>query len=266
MVAEATERAQMPEGTSVVLDSRTVEKDYPTLIPLLKKGMRVLDVGCGTGAITKGIAEMVGKEGFVLGIDSSEHLIAKGKEDLKEVTNLELKAVDLFAFVAEEKFDLVVSARVMQWLSNPKEALLKCKEFLKSGGQISVVDYNHKNIEWKPQPPESMKRFYQAFLDWREDAGIDNEIAEHLPEYFHELDFHSVDVLRSNEIYRKEDRDFVERARIWSHVAALRGKQIVQSGYISEDERLQAIAEYNTWVENEAVSMTMSLKDVRAKI
>lgn len=266
MSSLATERAKMPEGTSVVLDNRTLQKDYSTLITVLKSGLRVLDVGCGTGAISKGIAEMVGKNGYVVGIDSSEHLIIKGKEDFKSITNLELIPVDLFEYDPEEKFDLIVSARVLQWLSNPKEALIKFKEFLKPGGQISILDYNHKMLEWEPEPPKSMKRFYRAFLDWRADAGMDNEIAEHLPKYFSELGFDSIEVLNSNEVYQKREKDFIDRARIWSHVANLRGKEMVQSGYLSENERLQAIEEYDEWAKNKAELMIMKLKEIRAKI
>ncbi len=266
MITAATERAKMPEGTSVVLDNRTLQKDYSTIITALKSGLRVLDIGCGTGAISKGIAEKVGNNGYVVGIDSSEHLIVKGKESLKGVSNAELIKADLFDYKPDEKFDLVVSARVLQWLSNPKEALIKCKEFLKPGGQLSILDYNHKRLEWKPEPPASMKRFYKAFLDWRADAGMDNEIAEHLPEYFKELGFSSIEILNSNEVYQKGEKDFIDRVRIWSHVANLRGKEMVQSGYISENERLEAIEEYDVWVKNEAELMIMKLKEVRAKI
>src|ERR1700737_459770 len=125
MKNEATERAKMPEGTAPVLDSRSLQNSYSTLIPILKKGMSVLDIGCGTGAISAGIAAMVGEEGYVIGIDSSDHLIAKGKKDYLNLTNLELIETDLFNYKSANKFDLVVSARVLQWLSNPEEALLK---------------------------------------------------------------------------------------------------------------------------------------------
>ncbi len=254
----ATERAKMPEGASVVLDSRTLQKDYPTLITALKSGLRVLDVGCGTGAISKGIAEIVDKNGYVVGIDSSEHLIAKGKEAFKGISNIELIEADLFDYDSAEKFDLIVSARVLQWLNNPKAALIKFKEFLKPGGQISVLDYNHKKLEWKPEPPASMKRFYEAFLQWRTDAGMDNEISEHLPEYFNELGFHSIEVFNSNEVYQRREKDFIDRVRIWCHVATLRGKEMIKSGYIREQERLQAIEEYDEWANTEAESMTMN--------
>jgi len=266
MTSEATARAKMPEGTSAVLDSRTLQKDYPTLITALKSGLRVLDIGCGTGAISKGIAEMVGENGFVIGIDSSEHLITKGKKDFESIANLQLIAVDLFEYEPEEKFDLIVSARVLQWLSNPEEALIKCKESLKPGGVISVLDYNHTKLEWKPEPPVSMKLFYEAFLNWRADAGMDNEIAEHLPEHFKRAGFHSIEILDSNELYQKGEDNFIEKAGIWLHVASSRGKQMVQNGYLSDKELQQAIEEYDIWIKNKAELMIMKLNEIRAKM
>jgi ubiquinone/menaquinone biosynthesis C-methylase UbiE len=228
--------------------------------------MRVLDVGCGTGAITSGIAEMVGENGSVTGIDNSEHLIAKGKDYYQHVPNLELITTDLFKYDPKEKFDLVVSARVLQWLSNPEKALLKLKDFLNPGGQISILDYNHKAIEWQPQPPESMFRFYNAFLDWRSDAGMDNEIADHLPDYFNRLKFHSIEIFTANEISKRTDEDFLHKIAIWSKVAELRGPQMVESGFISDHDRIKAIEDYDLWMNNNAELMILKLAEVRAKI
>ena len=99
MTNESTERAKMPEGTSVILDNRNLQKDYSTLISILKSGMRILDVGCGTGAISKGIAEKVGKNGHVVAIDSSEHLIAKGKEYFQNINNLKFSMIIQLKFL-----------------------------------------------------------------------------------------------------------------------------------------------------------------------
>jgi hypothetical protein len=95
---------------------------------------------------------------------------------------------------------------------------------------------------------------------------MDNEIAEHLPIYFKELGFHQIEVLNANEVYKKGESDFVDKVGIWSTVAKTRGKQMVQSGYITEDKRLSAIADYDTWTNDKAVLMIMKLKEVRAKI
>jgi ubiquinone/menaquinone biosynthesis C-methylase UbiE len=260
---KATQRAEMPKGANSVLDNRSVEKDYATLLPLLKKGLRVLDVGCGTGAITRGIADWVGETGFVTGIDSSEHLIESGQNQWKAMTNLQLIHTDLFQYEPTEKFDLIVSARTLQWLEHPQAALEKMKTMLARNGTLSILDYNHKGLEWKPKPPKSMVQFYKAFLNWRKDAGMDNEIAKNLPDYFQTLGFKHIETFNANEVYKKSEPDFVSKASIWSKVAASRGIQMVEDGYINDDARLQAIEEYDAWVEKDAMYMVMKLREVR---
>jgi SAM-dependent methyltransferase len=262
----ATERAAMPKGNTSILDNRSLQSSYATIIPLLRPGMRVLDAGCGTGAISAGIAEAIGPEGHVTGIDSSIHLIRKGREDHAGLANLDLQEADLFTFAPAEKFDLIVSARVLQWLSNPAAALQHFKSLLKPGGYISILDYNHARLEWAPAPPESMRQFYQAFLHWRADAGMDNEIADHLPELFNSLGFTDVTVLPADEVYVKGEASFPDKAGIWTKVAELRGPQMVESGFLTEAQRLQVIAEYNEWVANEGTRMVMKLNEVRGRV
>jgi ubiquinone/menaquinone biosynthesis C-methylase UbiE len=254
------------EGASaaIIFDHRTVENDYATLIPLLKEGLRVLDVGCGTGAISRGVAGYVGKTGFVTGIDHTESFILSGKESYGSVENLKLIHADLFDFEPEEKFDLIVSARVLQWLSNPKEAIAKMKAMLKPAGMVSILDYNHSALEWKPDPPSSMICFYNIFLKWRADAGMNNRIAEDLAGYFKELNFDCIEVLEANEVYKKGEENFKFKAGIWSKVAGL--TQLVEEGYLQNEDRLKAIEEYDQWIETEAEFMVLKLKEVRGKI
>ena len=144
--------------------------------------------------------------------------------------------------------------------------MIKFKELLKPGGQISILDYNHEALEWKPDPPASMKKFYRAFLDWRSDAGMDNEIADHLQRHFEELGFKEIEVLDSNEIYKRGETDFEEKIGIWSMAANTRGKQMMENGYITEEDRLKAIEEYDTWIKSDAELMIMKLKDTRGKL
>lgn len=175
---------------------------------------------------------------------------------------MELIHVDLFDFEPEQKFDLIVSARVLQWLINPKEALMKMKDLLKSNGQVSILDYNHKKLVWDPCPPESMKSFYQTFLKWREDAGMNNEIADDLSSMLQVVGFHSIETINSDEHYEREREDFKSKIGIWSKVAG--SSQMVEEGYLNNDLRIKAIEEYNHWVEGDAISMTMKLNEVRA--
>jgi SAM-dependent methyltransferase len=252
------------QSATKIFDDRTLEKDYRTLVPLLKKGLHVLDIGCGTGAISKGIANYVGETGSVTGIDNTESFIRSGRESHRDVSNLELIYVDLFEFNPDKKFDLIVSARTLQWLSNPKEALVKMRELLKPRGQISILDYNHEAIGWSPEPPASMQKFYAAFLKWRSDAGMNNRIADDLSGYFNDLAFQSVEVLNSDEVYAKGQPNFNSGAGIWSKVALM--TQIVEEGYVSDADRLTAIDDYNQWIKKDGRSMTMKLNEVRGRM
>ena len=244
-----------------IFDNRSLKVDYRTLEPILKEGMLILDVGCGTGAISKDIANIVGESGKVIGIDNTEKFIESGKITYQNIKNLELLHTDIFDYEPNQKFDLIVSARVLQWLNNPKDALIKMKSLLKPKGQISILDYNHDNLEWDPEPPESMKSFYNTFLKWRTDAGMNNGIADDLPDLMKEIGMVDIEKINSDEHYDKHRNDFNSKVGIWSKVAG--SKQMVEEGYLDNELRLKAIEEYLYWVDNEAISMTMKLNEVR---
>jgi len=252
------------QATTKIFDNRSLKVDYRTLEPILEKGMFVLDVGCGTGSISQDIANVVGNSGGVVGIDNTEKFIESGKETYKEIRNLELIHSDLFDFETNKKFDLITSARTLQWLSNPKDALLKMKSLLKPNGRISILDYNHNKLEWNPEPPTSMKEFYKTFLKWRNDAGMNNGIADDLPDLMKEIGMVDIEKINSDEHYDKHRNDFNSKVGIWSKVAG--SKQMVEEGYLDNELRLKAIEEYVYWVDNEAISMTMKLNEVRGKI
>ncbi len=248
------------QSANKIFDNRCLENDFRTLIPFLKEGMNILDIGCGTGAISKDIAKRVGRSGKVIGIDHTEGFIQSGKKSYQEVENLELIHSDLFDFNPAEKFHMIVSARVLQWLDNPKEALVKMRSLLKERGRLSILDYNHEDIEWEPSPPSSMLKFYNAFLKWRKDANMRNRIAEELKDLFQEVQMKNIEVLNADEHYTKDNMLFDEKVGIWSKVAG--SPQMVEEGYLTESDRLQAISDYNDWIKNEAIYMTMKLNNV----
>jgi hypothetical protein len=90
---------------------------------------------------------------------------------------------------------------------------------------------------------------------------MNNHIAEDLPEYLQEAGFTNIEVFNADEVYQKGEYNFEGKAGIWAKVA--QSKQMVEEGYIDDESRLQAIDEYNHWVENEAEQMVMKLKEVR---
>ncbi len=156
MKSSAYQRAEMPTGTAAVLDERSLESSNANLLPVLKEGQRVLDVGCGSGAITEGIAKKVGEKGWVLGVDRSPELIDLAKNKFGHIPNLAFDQTDILDYHTDLRFDIITTARTLQWIANPLPVIGKMITLLKPGGLLCVLDYNHNLIEWKPQPPQSM--------------------------------------------------------------------------------------------------------------
>lgn len=261
----AASRARMPEGTNSVLDRRTVETDNSNLLPLLRPGLRVLDAGCGTGAITAGIAERVAPGGSVTGIDTGEALIAQAQQQFAGIAGLQFEVGDIHTFAPAEKFDLITSARVLQWLPDPLQTLRCMKALLRPGGIVSILDYNHEKITWDPAPPAAMRRFYDAFLQWRKDAGFDNGIADRLVHLFREAGFSHITTQSCHEISLAGSAEFKATAGIWTKVAASRGVQLVNDAYVTEADRLSAMDDYDQWIAGTGKSMQLYLLAVSGR-
>ncbi|WP_068781436.1 class I SAM-dependent methyltransferase [Paenibacillus sp. GM2] len=250
---------------SGVIDARTLADSHKRLAELIRPGMRVLDIGCGTGAITRGIAEITGPEGLVIGIDNNPDWIAKARAEMQGTAGISFEVGDIYDLPLEQQFDIVTSARVLQWLSRPYTAIEQMVKRVRSGGKLLILDYNHHRIEWSPPIPSSMQSFYNAFLSWRSDAGMDNEMADHLAELMERTgELNDIVSLSQLEFTQRQDPDFIHKALIWAEVADFKGKQMVQDGYISEQDRARAERDYRLWVQSQGEYQQMYLQSVEA--
>lgn len=247
----------MPTGTAAVLETRTIENANANLLNVLKPELSVLDVGCGSGAITRGIAKYAGQ---VVGIDRSEELIQLANEN-NTASNLSFVVGDVMTYVPAQRFDIITTARTLQWMAGPEEVIRQLVHLLQPGGLLCVLDYNHEAISWEPFPPAAMLDFYAAFLKWRKDAGMDNAIGDHVAEL--------MAACGGKDIVVTEQHEYVERGmegmEIWKKVAETRGKQLVGDGYVTEEQRVRAIVEYEQWMKESAQSMRLYLKATHAR-
>jgi SAM-dependent methyltransferase len=108
----------------------------------IRRGERVIDVGCGTGATTLELAELVGPEGTVLAIDFSAPMLALARRRSAErgKRNLCFLCADAQSHRFEvAAHDLLVSRLGVMFFSDPVAAFANLRSALRPGGRLGFV-------------------------------------------------------------------------------------------------------------------------------
>ena len=106
-------------------------------------GDAILDLGCGTGELSAYLAELVGQQGNVLGVDPDIDRIKVAQESHKGVKNLSFVegSTSNFPNMGSESYNIVFSNFVLHWVPDKGEAFRNMFSSLKPGGKIAVT-YN----------------------------------------------------------------------------------------------------------------------------
>lgn len=105
----------------------------------LQHGERVLDIGAGTGRLTAHVAELVGPDGHVVGIDPLEARVAIARQ--RQSANLTFdtgRAEDLSRF-PDDTFDVVYLNSVLHWIADKARVLQEAFRVLRPGGRIGLT-------------------------------------------------------------------------------------------------------------------------------
>ena len=135
---------------------RTAATSAAYLLPVLRPGMSVLDVGCGPGTITLDLAAAVAP-GPVLGIENVERPLVAARAAAAErgdtTTRFEVAdALDLP--YDDDSFDVVHAHQVLQHLADPVRALREMARVCRPGGWVAARDADYAAMAWFPEVPE----------------------------------------------------------------------------------------------------------------
>jgi SAM-dependent methyltransferase len=106
-------------------------------LAIMKQGDRVLDVACGTGALTLAVAERVGPQGSVVGLDASPDMLTVARRSPHQIEWIEGFA-EALPFT-DGSFDRVVSQFGLMFFKDPTQALREMTRVLRPGGTLAVA-------------------------------------------------------------------------------------------------------------------------------
>lgn len=150
----------------------------------LTTNMEVLDLGCGTGKISRSIGRFV-TAGSVLGIDRSPTMVvaAQASPELQEMHNIRFQVGDSEKLdLPTASFNFVYARLLFQHLRDPQLTLSEIRRVLKPGGIVCLVDIDD---DWSMIYPrvESMQSFREAFVRIQAEQGGDANVGRKLGTY-----------------------------------------------------------------------------------
>ena len=149
-----------------------------------KAGEQILDLGCGTGALT---AEIARRGAEVLGVDPSEEMISRAREKFPW---LKFEVLDARQLRFNGEFDAVFSNAVLHWIPEAEQVIAGVAQALKPGGRF-VAEFGGKgNIQ------RLVEGFHRAFsaLGMREPDGVSPWFYPSVAEYAGLLERHGLEV------------------------------------------------------------------------
>ncbi len=158
--------------------ARTASNSCGYLLPHLREGMSVLDVGCGPGTITLDLAAVVAP-GLVTGIENVEDPLVTARREAQERgdTTTVFEQGDVFALgYDDDSFDVVHAHQVLQHVTDPVAALGEMSRVCKPGGIVAARDVDYEVMAWHPASPAltlwlSIYRTTAKLNDHQPDAG-----------------------------------------------------------------------------------------------
>ncbi|HXI17623.1 MAG TPA: methyltransferase domain-containing protein [Chloroflexota bacterium] len=152
---------------------RTAARDAAFFLPHVRPGMRLLDVGCGPGTITLGLAKAV-RPAEVVGVDAVQTVLEDARQTAssKRVANVRFEQADAYKLpFPDRSFGAVFAHTLLEHLREPQRALAEMVRVLSPGGMIGLRDCDWGTGVFAPEDP-SVRRAAELYARlWGHNGG-----------------------------------------------------------------------------------------------
>jgi ubiquinone/menaquinone biosynthesis C-methylase UbiE len=148
----------------------------------LREGLRVLDVGCGTGTLTSWIARTVGNRGHVAATDADARQLDIARKNAVKtgVSNVEFTQARLgSAALPHAGYDIVHCRLVLMHVANVNAALGEMVAAVRPGGLL-VCEETSANSVFTSPPCEAISRMNELFRALGRSRGLDFDVGDKL--------------------------------------------------------------------------------------
>jgi SAM-dependent methyltransferase len=225
---------------------RTAENSAAYLLPHLRPGMTLLDVGCGPGTLTCDLADRVAP-GHVLAVDVSAEVIDEARATAAErgTTNVTFEAGDFRDL--NGTFDVVHAHQVLQHLTDPVRALRHMAQLARPGsGVVAVRDGDYPAMSWHPAS-DALDRWLELYLAVTRRNGAEAGAGRRLPAWARAAGL--ADITYTTTTWTFTGPDAAWWADLWAErtVRSSFAEQAVDYGLTTEAERADLAAGWRSW-------------------
>jgi len=157
---------------------RSAAREAAFLLPHLRPGMRLLDLGCGPGTITLGLAQLVAP-GEAVGVDLGPAVIERARAEAaaRGVPGVRFEVASAYALpFPAASFDAAFASAVLEHLADPAAALAEVRRVLRPGGVLGVRDTTSGSWGLMPPAGPPIERLVALYRRFQEHNGGHPEI------------------------------------------------------------------------------------------
>ncbi|MGK9148879.1 class I SAM-dependent methyltransferase [Plantibacter flavus] len=230
---------------------RTAENSAAYLLPYLRSGLRVLDLGSGPGTITLDFARIVAP-GTVIGVDAAAEVVidARARAVTAGIGNVEYEVGDAYALdLPDDSVDVAHAHQLLQHVGDPVAVIRELRRVVRPGGIIAVRDIVYGGAVWYPLS-EGLTRWMEVYQELARTNGGEPDAGTRLKSWAMEAGL--TDIRSTASVWSFEspvDREWWGGA--WSERAKTSSfaTQALETGIATEGDLTEISAAWRDWVE-----------------